>query len=348
MANRKKKAIIILVYFVAVLLLSVLLSYIFLNKPFGNNVSDNFSSQDQLVSVDFYSVLNKGDSKIIAEYFADDICEILITEFVTIKPTEYILKDKTKIEEALQILSNAYYGEEVSEFAIKDFVSDMKFEFKDDKEIKTLLEMDFWIESGVIKLTKGENTKYFLFPEKSYVDMRSLPTQRFYLHNSALEVPSEAFCINIKNEVLSGLTADEKIMVGKKVRSLHEQMENILLNNIPYLKEKDSTYWNFVITGLSEEKVTVTGENLNELGLNGCLNKIDVISRSFTNKRAVDDFGKLYNSLKKACEDKDLEAILKVHEVIHDYDYFAVNYPVRYNYEAADWGGLNDYFGNLE
>ena len=135
MANRKKKAIIILVYFVAVLLLSVLLSYIFLNKPFGNNVSDNFSSQDQLVSVDFYSVLNKGDSKIIAEYFADDICEILITEFVTIKPTEYILKDKTKIEEALQILSNAYYGEEVSEFAIKDFVSDMKFEFKDDKEI---------------------------------------------------------------------------------------------------------------------------------------------------------------------------------------------------------------------
>ena len=349
MSKKSKKIVIAILYCVIVLILSAVIFYISLNKrPDKNSDASNTSSVSQEIKVDFYKALNAGDSKVVAEFFADDICEILVTEFVTIKPTEYKLNSKEKLEEALQILSESYYGQEVSEFAIEDFESDMKFEFKDTKETKTTLEMDFWIESGVIKLTSGEKTKFFLFPEKSYVNLRSLPTERFYLHNSNLKPPSDMVCKKAKNEFLSGLSDDEKKAVSTKIRSLHDKVENILLNNIPYLKEVDSKYWNFVITGLTEDAPTVTGQEFGELGLNGCINKIDELSKSVTNQKAVDNFEKLYDDLKKACDSKNLQGILKVHEVIHDYDYFAVNYPVRYNYEAADWGGLDDYFGNID
>lgn len=55
------------------------------------------------------------------------------------------------------------------------------------------------------------------------------------------------------------------------------------------------------------------------------------------------------NIWKKAMAERDLEGCFKAHTYIHDYDYFAFNYPTRYVYsEFADYQGVNDYFGILE
>ena len=55
---------------------------------------------------------------------------------------------------------------------------------------------------------------------------------------------------------------------------------------------------------------------------------------------------KLWN---KSVNSHDLEGLFKVHEYVHDYDYYAFNYPTHYVYsESADYQGLDDYFGHLE
>ena len=44
----------------------------------------------------------------------------------------------------------------------------------------------------------------------------------------------------------------------------------------------------------------------------------------------------------------DIGSLFALHEVIHDYDYYVVNYPISYSIAPPDWGGLDDYFGHLE
>ena len=39
--------------------------------------------------------------------------------------------------------------------------------------------------------------------------------------------------------------------------------------------------------------------------------------------------------------------IFESHKIIHDYDYWAINYPVSLKIEPVDWGGVNTYFGNI-
>ena len=48
-------------------------------------------------------------------------------------------------------------------------------------------------------------------------------------------------------------------------------------------------------------------------------------------------------------ENHDLYGLFKAHEYIHDYDYFALNYPTKYVYSPyADYQGVDDYFGHLD
>ena len=55
----------------------------------------------------------------------------------------------------------------------------------------------------------------------------------------------------------------------------------------------------------------------------------------------------MHNDLQSACDKRDLKGVFKVHEYIHDYDYFSVNYPPVYELAAAEWGGIDVYFGHL-
>ena len=62
------------------------------------------------------------------------------------------------------------------------------------------------------------------------------------------------------------------------------------------------------------------------------------------------------NNLKKALEiwergvrEHNLDDLFTAHEYIHDYDYFAINYPTHYVYDTrADFQGIDDYFGKTE
>ena len=50
----------------------------------------------------------------------------------------------------------------------------------------------------------------------------------------------------------------------------------------------------------------------------------------------------------EAISNHDLGAVFAVHEYIHDYDYYVINYPVQYSMTPPDWGGIDEYFGRIE
>lgn len=57
----------------------------------------------------------------------------------------------------------------------------------------------------------------------------------------------------------------------------------------------------------------------------------------------------MHINLQKAMDKHDIEGCFKVHETIHDYDYWIINYPVYFDtFPATDWGGVDIYFGNIE
>ncbi len=115
------------------------------------------------------------------------------------------------------------------------------------------------------------------------------------------------------------------------------------------MKEPDSLYWFPAITreSFTDPISGVEYYNGEENSFNGVLKTINNITRVIKDEESKKSFLVIYNDLKTACDYHDIGSIFTVHEYIHDYDYFAINYPPHYKFEPADWGGLDDYFGHL-
>lgn len=65
-------------------------------------------------------------------------------------------------------------------------------------------------------------------------------------------------------------------------------------------------------------------------------------------KKTKQIFEKALEIWNVSVSEHNISGLFKVHEYIHDCDYFAFNYPTKYVYdEQADYQGLDDYFGTL-
>ena len=172
--------------------------------------------------------------------------------------------------------------------------------------------------------------------------------EKYYLHNSRLKDYDKGFFENIKAKVISGMDENESKTVKKKIRDLHYEIEIFLQRQVSYLKEPDSIYWDYVI---SEEIFTdpITEERL-KFDMNRIMNyELDYIINAIEDETAKQQLTNALNLWNKSVKAHDLEGLFKAHEYLHDYDYYAFNYPTHYVYdENADYQGLDDYFGHLE
>lgn len=77
--------------------------------------------------------------------------------------------------------------------------------------------------------------------------------------------------------------------------------------------------------------------------------ELDYIISAVEDESTKQKLSNVLNQWEKSVNAHDLEGLFEVHEYLHDYDYYAFNYPTHYVYnEDADFQGLDDYFGHLE
>lgn len=305
------------------------------------------SGAAELETVDFRDGLRNTSADRVADFFANGVTDVVATDYcVTPDPKVYRFDDAEKLSELRDLLSGTTWGEltEPLRGAGDSEGPDMTLELKNGDETAATIRLLSWVvgSCGVVELAGSGKTETFEIPERTYRDMRAFPTQTYYLHKSSLEPPTQAVCLQAQENALRGLDAAGKKTVAEKTRSAHYTLESLLLENVSYLKEPDSTAWELAITGHGQNVET------GAFSFDGVAANLRTVADALKDAAAKRVFEALCADLQKACEQRDVGKIFELHEILHDYDYFAINYPAHYDLtEPADWGGIDVYFGHL-
>ncbi len=290
-------------------------------------------------------------AKNIADYFVEDITQIKATNYFTAVPKEHIINDKQKIDEFIKLLSETEWQSPKNEHIKNVQYVFWKFEFNKNEELVTTLNLcESPTGTGCIKITNKNSSKVFTISERIYRDIMAFTNTKYFLHKSDIATPSEATCLAVQNNVFYDLTTAEKDFISNEIRIAHMQIENMLLDSVSALKDPDSQYWYPAITGEEfkdpfSEEIYINGDWC----FNSVIEHLDNISKSIKNKEIKSQFEAITENLQIACNNHDIGGIFSIHEFIHDFDYFAINYPAYFEvFAPPDWDGIDIYFGHLE
>lgn len=170
------------------------------------------------------------------------------------------------------------------------------------------------------------------------------------LHDSTLKPPSEEQCKAAQKRVLSGLSTKERQTVQDDIRAMHMNMESEFIEKDirTVLKSPSNPNWEFwEHTGT----VSIAGEETVDNPRDGDtfirnLQKIYDIAED-TDLKA--DIRKMQECVRSAVKNHDVNKLDELHKMLHDCDYWVVNYPVYFEkYAPVDWGGIDVYFNSLQ
>ncbi|MBR2043483.1 MAG: hypothetical protein IJ946_04000 [Clostridia bacterium] len=286
----------------------------------------------------------------VAYLFPTDIIKIVGTSHISENKNQYYINEKEKITSFIKLLSETQWGspKQFEEFEKANIYWSFDFyNSNGERVLEIKMCNDTAYERSKIAIIKDGEENHFYISNKIYNEILAFTNQKYYLHNSPVGDIDDSFFIEKKKTVFKGMNEEYKREAQKRIRSLHYEMEHFLMSNVSLLKEGDSIYWEYVIN-----------ENIFIDPISGLERKYD-INRIFRyemeylisvveDKRTKESLIDVLTLYEQAVAEHNLSALFKVHEYIHDYDYFAFNFPTHYVYsEDADYQGINDYFGKL-
>ena len=287
----------------------------------------------------------------VAELFPNDVSKIIGTSYVSKSKNQYVIDDEETVTKFIELLSETYWGEPEQFEDFEDINTYWTFDFYNQEE-KSLFQIKMcndvrYVKSKIAINTNGEE-KHFYISNSIYKEILAFTNEKYLLHNSKIKDYDNEFFDSQKIKVIAGVEENEAKTIKKKIRSLHYEIEYFLLSEVSHLKEKDSIYWDYVISEdiftdpITEERRKFDMDRIMKYELEYIIST----AKDETVKQKLSEALKLW---KEAVNSHNLEGMFKVHEYIHDYDYYAFNYPTHYVYsESADYQGLDDYFGHLE
>ncbi len=286
----------------------------------------------------------------IALHFTDDVTEIIVTDYITSSPKEYLIDENEKISEFTQLLSNTEWLTPKTKYEAEADYIYWKFQFKSGDKTVTTVNMCGRIgKFGIVEINDTKKSYVYNISEQAYLDILAFTSRKYYLHQSDINLPEKEICISFKNQALSKLNSEEKKFVSKEIREAHIMTENLLLDSVSLLKEPDSPYWDSFITG-EKSADPFSGEvyTQKEYCFNGVSEKIQNAYDTVKNDEVKNYLKIICEDLQSACDNHDIGSLFTVHESIHDLDYFGINYPAHFELLAPpDWNGINIYFGHL-
>lgn len=175
--------------------------------------------------------------------------------------------------------------------------------------------------------------------------MANFTVEKYYLHDSNLELPTQNECYEAQQKVLNDLKEEEREYIQKEIRGIHYSLEYELVGAVILIKDRNSPYWaDFTSYGVFTDPYTgIMVDNggrflyvLDELA------KIKDIPK---NEQAKNDLNNAYKTLKEGMDEHNLGKCFEAHQILHDYDYWIINTPVHLDVKPVDWGGVTTYFG---
>ena len=169
-----------------------------------------------------------------------------------------------------------------------------------------------------------------------------------YVHPYNDLVVDMQLSIKARDILLSNLSDEDKYTVTYGISCMHWWIDNTLaLNWID--RSYTSLMWNeiYYVASSYDNKEVRMGRN-DYTGVE-CLQSLEKIKAIVNNKYFSLDIDKTIVLMQSAIDLHDLETLYKFHQIIHDMDYWLLNYPIKpFRAAPEDWHGIYVYFGVLE
>ena len=148
--------------------------------------------------------------------------------------------------------------------------------------------------------------------------------------------------------LLSKLSDEDKKTVTYEISRMHWWIDNTLLQ---YWKDRSSTslMWNeiyYVASSYDNSEIRMARNKYTGVE---CLQSLEKIKAIVNNQYFSLDIDKARDLMQSAIDIHDLETLYEFHQIIHDLDYWLLNYPIKpFKAAPADWHGVYVYFSVLE
>ncbi len=344
--NMKKFYIIILLILITILLIILGL---YLGNMFANKIDVDMSKVEIDNTEPTNEVYNPIKTNEISEYIPKNIKEITLINNMSdlTNPTTYHLTEIEQMEKFINLFAKTHWNERQD--AKYDTFDDALWEIHIIGEFECLLKMQgiggINSQSGVVQIEARDDIKDYYISREMYMEILAFTNEKYYLHDSNLEVPSQEKCYAAQTQVLDELTENEKENLQENIRYIHIKLERELLDGVRLIKDKNSPYWED-FTSYEVFTDPFTGTKIDNGGrFLYVLDELVKIKDVSKNEKAKQDLQKAYNILKEGMDEHSLKKCFEAHKIIHDYDYFIINTPVHLDFPPPDWEGVTNYFG---
>lgn len=171
------------------------------------------------------------------------------------------------------------------------------------------------------------------------------------LHDSDLEPPSAAVCLAAQERAFTDLSEDDIQLVQDTIHIWHMTMEGefVMKNCREILGNPDSVAWE--LWENKDASVLIPGDT-DPVGtlydgamiISELQSLIDIVQ----DQNFLKDLKKMQDTLQSAVDKHSVNELDYFHRLLHDCDYWLVNYGVQLSIAPHDWDGVNVYFNCLE
>jgi hypothetical protein len=172
------------------------------------------------------------------------------------------------------------------------------------------------------------------------------------LHKSDVPLPDKDMVKKVQAELFKDVKKEDLEKAKKTVHELHMYFESGFVyeaeNWIKKYSDPNSPGWVFWEKTGTIEIPGYTEKVYNEKDGNWYIQKLEEAKKVFTGKTICDDIAKAQDLISIAVKNHDIKNFWYAHQVLHDLDYWVLNYPIQYPKGTAappDWKGVETYFG---
>lgn len=173
------------------------------------------------------------------------------------------------------------------------------------------------------------------------------------LHKSDVPLPDKDMVEKVQAELFKGVKKEDLEKAKKTVHELHMYFESGFVyeaeNWIEKYSDPNSPGWVFWEKTGTIEIPGYTEKVYNEKDGNWYIQRLEEVKAAFADKTAfTDDITKAEELISEAVKNHDIKNLWYAHQVLHDLDYWVLNYPIQYPKGTAappDWKGVETYFG---
>ena len=192
-------------------------------------------------------------------------------------------------------------------------------------------------------------TQRYIVPISLYNTIHRYTNEDLNLYDSNLPLPNEDVCYDTQNDIFVGISNENKITVQNNIRLIHSYLENIIKEQ----ELNDSTSQEWVIE-TSDTEITyqdLLGTQIMEYcgrlkeNYKTFISTINMLNES-EEKSDLLEATNLYN---EAMNEHSVLKLYNAYKIIHDYDFFVINYPPYWNLPAGQsYPGVDAYFGSVD